>query len=215
MRTKKSKAWNKEFNFLRMACWNPWGMCNERLNYCKHMNYDVLGLTELHNVQNKKAWRKRYWIASEDAEIDEQGKCTDPASGVTIMLSRRFVKRVLAKGSVGSRITWVRIDGPVCPLFIVCVYIPHKYRKTAPLAADTIAQLDDLLSNCKKLQSTDCVIIMGDFNCELQRNVQGCTGKWLMNKRPDNGHSKDIISLMRAQDLFAVDSLFRPKCNTT
>ena len=52
---------------------------------------------------------------------------------------------------------------------------------------------------------------MGDLNCELQRNVQGCTGKWLMNQRPDDGHSSEIISLMRSQDLFAVDSMFRPK----
>ena len=52
-----------------MACWNPWGMCNERLNYCRSMNFDVLGLTELHNAQNKKIWKGRHWITSEDAAV--------------------------------------------------------------------------------------------------------------------------------------------------
>ena len=196
---------------MKMACWNPWGICNERLNYCKSLDFDILGLTELHNVHNKKCWQKKYWISSADADVDENGHCQDPASGVAILLSQRFSSRVLAQGSVGSRIAWVRLDGPVCPLFVACAYIPHKYRKTTPQAADTIHDLNTLLSSCKDLKPADCIIVMGDFNCELERNVQGCTGRWLMNTRPDNGHSADIISLMRSQDLFAVDSLFRPK----
>ena len=208
---KKGRAWNKQWGNVKMACWNPWGLCNERLNYCKLMDFDVLGLTELHNVHNKKAWRKKYWITSEDAKSDDSGKCFDPASGVAILLSHRFSTRILAQGSVGSRIVWVRLDGPVCPLFIVCVYVPHKFRKTAPLATETLTQLDGLLSNCKALKSNDCVVVMGDLNCELPRNIQGYTGKWFMNKRHDDGHSSELLSLMRAQDLFAVDSLFRPK----
>ena len=52
---------------------------------------------------------------------------------------------------------------------------------------------------------------MGDLNCELQRNVPGCTGKWFMNKHPDNGHGSRILSLMRSHDLFATDSMFKPK----
>ena len=52
---------------------------------------------------------------------------------------------------------------------------------------------------------------MGDFNCELQRNIPVCTGKWFMNHRPDNGHSNELVNVMQAHDLFAVDSLFKPK----
>ena len=174
------------------------------------MDFDVLGLTELHMVQNKKIWQCSRWISSEDAEVDEQGASLDPASGVGIMLSQRFAKRVLGQGSVGSRIVWVRIDGPVCPLFIVCVYVPHKYRQQ-PCAADVLAQLDKLLADCKKIKKNDCLIILGDFNCELQRNIEGVTGQWFMNKRPDNGHSNNLVQVMRTNDLFAVDSLFRPK----
>ena len=214
MKKKKKKAWNKNYNFVKMACWNPWGLSNERLNYCRAMRYDILGLPELHNAHNSKKWRGKHWITSEDAEVDEDGKNLDPAPGVGIMLSQRFTKKILAKGAVGSRIVWVRIDGPVCPLFVICAYVPHKFKKTAPLTHDVISQIDDLLSNCKKLKPTDCVVLLGDFNCELQRNVNGCTGRWLMNKRPDDGHSKQVMDLIRAHDLFAIDSLFRPKRKT-
>ena len=207
----RTKAWNKDYGFVKMACWNPWGLSNERLNYCRSLNFDVLGLPELHNVQNKKLWQSKTWITSEDSRVDEQGKNTDPAAGVAILLSQRFSKKILAQGAVESRIVWVRLDGPVCPLFVVCAYVPHKYKTTTPNAEDVLQQISHLLQNCRDLKPNDCIILLGDFNCELQRNVQGCTGRWFMNKRKDDGHSDKVIELLRAHDLFAVDSLFCPK----
>ena len=190
MKKKKKIHWNKDCGQVKMACWNPWSLSNERLNYCRALNYDILGLTELHNAHNKNRWRGKHWITSEDAEIDDDGKNLDPAAGAVILLSKRFSKKILAQGSVGARIVWVRLDGPVCPLFVVCAYIPQKYRTAAPQAADTI---HGFLINCKNIKPTDCVILMGDFNCELERNVQGCR---LMNKRPDDGHSTTTCSLL-------------------
>ena len=111
--TRKSRAWNKYYKRIAMACWNSWGFCNERFNYCMAMDYDILGVTELHGVQNKKSWRCKRWIASEDAGVDDEGNQLDSASGVAIMLSKRFSELVLAQGAVGSRIVWVRIQGPV------------------------------------------------------------------------------------------------------
>ena len=210
MTKKKTRAWNKRFNQLKMACWNPWGLSNERMNYCKEMQFDILGLTELHNGQNKSIWRSKRWITCEDSEVDAQGKSSDPAAGVGILLSKNFASKILSKGSVGSRIVWVRLDGPVCPLFVVCTYIPHKYKKTSPTAEDTITQLENLLTNCEHIKPMDCTIIMGDLNCELQRNMCGCTGQWCMNTRPDDGHGSRVLTFMRSHDLFAVDSMFRP-----
>ena len=115
--------------------------------------------------------------------------------------------RVLDQGYVGSRIAWIRLAGPVCKLFVVMPYIPHKGRKNSPHAQDTIRELDELLTTVNK---TYCIVLMGDFNCELQRNVQGCTGQWCMTQRKDNGHGEDILVLMRKHDLFAVDTLFKP-----
>ena len=74
MKKKRKKIFNKDCENVRMAMWNPWGMCNERLNYCKALNYDILGLPELHNAHNKERWKGKHWITSEDARINEQGK---------------------------------------------------------------------------------------------------------------------------------------------
>ena len=208
---KEKRSWNKQYGNVKMACWNPWGLCHKRFKFCQSMRYDALGLSELHNVQNKRIWKRKNWITSEDAPCDEQGRCTDPAAGVGILLSDRFADNILAQGAEGSRIVWVRVKGPVCPLFIICVYIPHKYKTTTPSAEDVLKRLDALLRDCAKIKKTDCVILMGDFNCELQRNVQGCTGQWFMNRRPDDGHSDKVMDLLRVNDLFAVDSMFKPK----
>ena len=105
--TRKSRAWNKYYKRIAIACWNSWGFCNERFNYCMAMDCDILGVTELHGVQNKKSWRCKRWIASEDAGVDDEGNQLDSASGVAIMLSKRFSELVLAQGAVGSRIVFV------------------------------------------------------------------------------------------------------------
>ena len=160
------------------------------------------------NKQAKEEYAEKRWICSELSEQGEDGKNEDPAAGVAILLSHRMADRILGSGSEGTRIAWVRLAGPVCNLFVIVTYVPHRGRKKAPFAKDTIKQLRELLSTVKK---SDCIIMMGDLNCELQRNVQGCTGQWCMTQRSDNGHGEQILDLMREFDLFAADTLFKPK----
>ena len=71
-KTKTTRAWNKNYEKIKMEWWNPWALCNEWFNYCMVMDFDVIGLTELHIVQNKKRWKCSRWISIEDAEVDEQ-----------------------------------------------------------------------------------------------------------------------------------------------
>ena len=89
------------------------------------------------------------------SEITEEkdGQSKDPAAGVTILLSRR----VLGRGHVVTRIVWVRLTGPICNLFIVSTYIPHKGRTKDPTTQDTMQQLKTLLSTVSK---SDCVIML-------------------------------------------------------
>ena len=124
------------------------------------------------------------------------------------MLSPRMANKVLDSGHVGTRISWVRIKGPVCNIFYIVTYIPHKGRKAQPKAEDTINQLAQLLQTVKK---SDCVILAGDFNCQLQRSVPGCTGTWCMTKYENNGHGNKILDLMRLHDLCAIGTYFKPK----
>ena len=125
------------------------------------------------------------------------------------MLSRRMKRHIDKSGNVGSHIAWVRLRGPICPIFFIAVYIPHKYRTATPVAADTIAQLDALMQTIPK---NDCVVVCGDLNCQLKRNIPGCTGKWAMTTRHEKiGHDQEVLDLMRAHDLFPVDTRFKPK----
>ena len=206
---KNKKKWSKKFFQSLIGVWNCWSLSNERYHYCDSLQYDILGLTELHNNQAKELYQGRRWVCSAHAETNEQDKISDPEAGVAIMLSPRMADKVIGQGHVGTRIAWVRISGPVCNIFYVVVYSPHKGRTQKLVAQDTITQLKKLLRTVRK---SDCIIVGGDFNCQLQRNVEGCTGQWSMTKRAnENGHGNKVLNLMREFDLFAVDTLFKPK----
>lgn len=183
-----------------MRFWNPWSYSNERPEYCKSLGYDVLCIGEMHNKQTKESYQCKRWICS---EADEN----DPAAGVAIMLSKRMEGKILSCDSVGARIAWVRLAGPICNIFFVLTYVPHKGKTKKPMAEDTIQRIRDLL---KKVKKRDCVVLCGDFNCQLQRNVPECTWKWCMTKRQDNEHGVQMLDLMRDYQLFAVDTLFKP-----
>ena len=205
---KDKKKWSKHYYQAKIGTWNCWSLSNERYSYCKELNYDILGLTELHNTQAKEQFQGKTWIHSEIAKTDAQGRCNDPAAGVAIMLSAKMANKVIGSGYVGTRIAWVRIKGPVCNLMYVVTYVPHKGRTEAPKAEDTIQQLAQLLRTARK---SECVIIAGDLNCQLQRNVQGCTGQWSMTKHANKGHGDRILDMMRSHDLCAIDTYFKPK----
>ena len=82
---KNKRKWSRAFSQALIGIWNCGSLSNERHQYCKALNYDILGLTELHNAQTK--FQGRRWICSAAAETNEQGKSTDPAAGVAVMLS--------------------------------------------------------------------------------------------------------------------------------
>ena len=172
----RRSKWSRIFNDAKVGFWNPWSYCNKGHEYVKSLRYDVLGLGELHNKHLEQHYESKRWICSERSKVDKQGVDPDPAAGVAILLSSKMVGRILDSGCVGNRVVWVRLAGPVCNLFVVVVYVSHKGRKKAPFAQDMIKQIQiqELVSTVNK---SDCIIMMGDLNCELQRNVQGCTGK--------------------------------------
>ena len=104
-----TKQWSKNDKDADIGFWNPWSYSNERHEFCKSLNYDILGLGELHNVQCKEQFKEKRWICSQAAE-EKDGKCTDPAAGVAILLSQRMANRIMSQGWVNTRIVWVRIE---------------------------------------------------------------------------------------------------------
>ena len=144
-----------------------------RHDYCKlrhigaHLTaqYKITTNIQQQNMDNKRTGRKR----------QGRKKHRPRSRRVAIMLSNRMADKLIDEGHVGTRIAWARISGPVCNIFFIVTYIPHKGRTCPPYVQDTIKQLKKLLQIVCK---SDCVILTGDFNCQLQRNIQGCTGKW-------------------------------------
>ena len=160
---------------------------------------DVLVLTETHD--NGSLLANRHTITAEPAPEN------DSYSGVAIMLSERISKCVVHSGRIGSRIAFVEIKASPCNLFVIGVYSPHSSRKQPPHMADTVAQLDQLLSQVK---SSICTIVLGDLNCKLGRNIGRLTGKWCIHKRPNAGGEK-LIELLSKFNISAVLTFFQPK----
>ena len=108
---------------------------------------------------------------------------------------------------MGSRIVYAEVNAHPCNLFLIGVYLPHSCRKQTPYFHDTMGQLSQLLG---KVCSHTCVVLLGDFNCKLGRNVEKLTGKWCIHKKP-NGNGNKLMDMMRTYNLSAVSTLFQPK----
>ena len=130
----------------------------------------------------------------------------DRAAGVGIILSQRAKKKLLTFGTHGERICWVRIKGPICNLFIIAIYLPHRGR-VQPSQEDTLKDLEYVLSN--KVPQGDCVCVLGDLNEQLEADVKGRTGKYTAGPKSPNADA--IMQLMQLHELSAANTLFKPR----
>ena len=186
-------------------------MSVERFNYAKSLGYDVLALTELWRNQRKFQTGRKQFIVSKPKLVKtgpNKGKKrfpNDRAAGVGILLSKRMERKVHSFGTEGERIWWVRIKGPVCNLFIIAVYLPHRGR-VEPAQEHTLNDLQKLLSN---VPTRDCICMLGDFNEQLAANVDGVTGEWTGG--PPSRNADKITELLRIYNLTAINTTYRPK----
>ena len=134
----------------------------ERFEYAKQLSYDVLAIIELWRNQSKYQTKGKQFIVSKPELIKNGPRKgqkrfpNDRAAGVGILLSNRMSKKVHSFGSKGERVCWVRLQGPVCNLFVVAVYLPHRGR-VAPTQEQTI---DDLQSVLADIPSRDCICLL-------------------------------------------------------
>ena len=121
-----------------------------------------------------------------------------------ILLSKTAQDKVESFGSEGERVCWVRLRGPMCCLFVIAVYMPHRGR-IQPSQTDTIQDLEQVL---KSVPRGDCVCVLGDFNEQLEANVQGRTGRFVSG--PKSKNADKIMELMHLYDLVATNTFFQP-----
>ena len=92
--------------------------------------------------------------------------------------------------------------------------MPHNNRKLKPFASDVLKQLEEILS---QVNQHDCVILLGDLNCKLGRNMNNLTGRWCVHKYA-NKEGELMLTLMQTMKLTAVSTYFqsrRGKSNST
>ena len=188
---------------LKIATWNCGGLSHTQRDLCADYGYDILVLTETHDKGTLRS--SKNFITAEPATS------SDRFSGVAILLSDQAAKYVVHSGSCGSRIVYAKIRSAPCDLFVIGVYIPHKMRKTSPFAADTMKCLESLLL---KVNTNDCVVLLGDFNCKLGRNIAKLSGKWCVHKTP-NTEGQQLLDTMRRLKLTAISTFFQPRRRKT
>ena len=176
-KSKRKKVCNKCFDStlgypgegwatLRIATWNTRSLSFERFEYCKQLNYDVLAITEMWRRQRHFQTKSKNFTVSSPIIMKKgpnKGQpCfpNDKEAGVGILLSKRMQSKLMAFGSQGERVCWVRLQGPTCNIFILAVYMPHRGRIN-PSQSDTISDIERVLS---KVPRGDCICILGDLN---------------------------------------------------
>ena len=160
-RKKRKDRWSKQFPNLKIATWNTRSLTVERFDYCKRLKYDALGLTELWRTQEKFLEANNLWTCSENLR-DNHGKLVndeDPGAGAGILLSARASKKVITCGNNGSeRLCWVRLRGPSCNIYIICVYVPYRAR-VQPCQDDTLSGVHVRVCECDHGVALICVCV--------------------------------------------------------
>ena len=147
---------------LKIGTWNCHGLSHLKKELALELDYDVLCLPETH----------KYVDSDKLMLYSDTPTKNDPWSGVSLMLSQRISKFVTHWDSVGSRIVYCRIRGQTCNYFVIGVYIPQK-KRTNPDQSSTYDDLEKLL---RTIGSRDCIILLGDFNSRLSRDIENFTG---------------------------------------
>ena len=103
---------------------------------------------------------------------------------------------------------WVRIEGHTYNLTFIAVYVPHKYR-TAPSQAETLQEINTLCRTLWHKYLTDQLIVAGDMNGKIPRNVKPIPGKFAMHPYADSGGER-LIEVMHNNHLHAASTRFCP-----
>ena len=191
---------------ITAATWNIQYLTFDKLEPVMEENYDMLALTELHDRPHE-GW---------DLDIKYPGRvfCSDPsnstdtAAGAAVLLSTRMAKRLISWQACGTRIVWVRIEGHTYNLIFIAVYVPHKYR-TEPSQADTLQEIDTLCRTLRHKYPADQLIVAGDMNGRIPRNVKHISGKFSMHSYADSGGER-LMEMMHNNHLHAASTRFCP-----
>ena len=180
---------------LRIATWNCNGLSKTKKDLAKEMDFDILCLPETHKYTDNDS-HMLYAAPPPD---------NDPWSGVSLMLSNRVRKYVTHWDFIGSRIVYCRLKGHTCNYFVIGIYIPQSKR----INPDQSNTYDELAKLLRQVSNRDCIILLGDFNSRLARDIDNHTGHWSIHNRNDAGGDR-LLEIMRTFTLKCVSTCFQP-----
>ena len=180
---------------LKIATWNSHGLTPLKKELVRSLDYDIVCLPETHMYTDDD---KLMLYAAPPPK-------NDPYSGVSLMLSSRVTKYVTHWDFIGSRIIYCRLKGQVCNYFVIGIYIPQKKRQN-PDQSTTYDQLEKLLQSIGR---RDCVILLGDFNSRLKRDIENHTGHWSIHNKNDAGGDR-LLQIMQMFSMKCISTCFQP-----
>ena len=102
----------------------------------------------------------------------------------------------------------MRIQGPVCNLLIICIYLSPLGSK-----AEVVSVIKGLCEVLSDRSQHDCVILFGDLNIDFPRKYQNIIGPYASRLRQRNlrKRTQDLLQLFERYDLCVTSTYFRPK----
>ena len=182
---------------LSFGTWNCSGLSRLKKDLISAKNLDLVCVTENHG------WRDFDPLVV----YSEVPQPRDKFAGVSLHLKMSVAKYIMSSGQIGSRIVYCRLRGVSCNITVVGVYIPQKNRKN-PDQKCIYDKLETLLQAISKQR--DCIILMGDFNSRLKRNITGFTGRWSIHNVSDEGGDR-LLEIMHKFGLVCSSTYFQPK----
>ena len=84
-------------------------------------------------------------------------------------------------------------------------------RKNKPFASDILKQLEELHS---KISPLVFIVLLGDLNCKLGRNIEKLTSSWFEHKKT-NSEGKKLFDMMLRINLTIIPTYFQPNSHKT
>ena len=181
---------------LSIGCWNCGGLSKIKKDRIEALDLDIACITETHS-----------WRDDDQLTIySELPPENDSWAGVALTVNKRLSRYIMNSGRVGSRIVFCRFRGSSFNIFVVGVYIPRQKRKN-PCQDEIYDQLENFLLTINK---RDCIILLGDFNSRLSRDIAGRVGHWCIHNRRDAGGDR-LLDIMNMLDLRCVSTYYQPR----
>ena len=181
---------------LSIGCWNCSGLSKIKKDRIESLDLDIACVTETHS-----------WRDDDQLTIySELPPKKDSWAGVALMVNKRVSRYMMDSGPVGSRSVYWRFRGSTFNIIVVGVYIPRR-KRTNPCQDDIYDKLEAFLST---INQRDCLILLGDFNSRLSRDVPGRVGHWCIHNKRDSGGDR-LLNVMNTLDLRCISTYFQPR----